>query len=188
MTNIFAVAAQLQDFFERKQWQFCIIGGVAALHWGEPRVTRDVDVSLLTGFGGEEAFIHELLNSYRPRVENALQFAIRNRVVLLEADGGIGIDVALAALPFEQSAVSRARLQEVAPGVRLKICTPEDLIVFKAFAGRPVDWRDVEGVIARAGRSTLDWKYIEQQLTPLAQAKEEPELLRQLRDIRDRSA
>jgi len=31
---------------------------------------------------------------------------------------------------------------------------------------------------------TLDWRYIEEQLTPLAEAKEEPEILLQLARVR----
>lgn len=37
--------------------QFCFIGGLALLRWGEPRTTRDTNLTLLTGFGGEERFI-----------------------------------------------------------------------------------------------------------------------------------
>ena len=29
--------------------------------WAEPRVTRDVDLSLITGFGGEIGFIETIL-------------------------------------------------------------------------------------------------------------------------------
>jgi hypothetical protein len=46
----------------------------------------------------------------------------------------------------------------------------------EAFASRPKDWMDVDGVIVRqAGR--LDWSYVERQLAPLAALKEEPELM-----------
>lgn len=184
MTDLFSVALELQKLFERHRWPFCIIGGVAALHWGEPRVTRDVDVTLLTGFGNEEPFVTELLSHYKPRISGARDFALQNRVLLVQAAGGIGIDIALAALPFEESAVNRARNVQITDTTSLRLCTPEDLIVFKAFAARDLDWRDIQGVIARQGSDSLDWKYIERQLMPLAEAKEQPELLEKLRSLR----
>ena len=61
----------------------------------------------------------------------------------------------------------------------LRTCSAEDLIVLKAFADRPKDWVDLDGVIIRqAGR--IDWTYVHAQLAPLAELKEAPEILRRL--------
>jgi hypothetical protein len=49
----------------------------------------------------------------------------------------------------------------------------------KAFASRPRDWIDVEGIIVRQ-TGKLDWTYIDQQLRPLAELKEAPEILSEL--------
>ncbi len=76
--------------------------------WGEPRLTRDLDLSLLTGFGEEEPYISRLLEKFEPRIPDAMQFALTRRVLLLEAESGTGIDVALAALPFEERVMKRA--------------------------------------------------------------------------------
>lgn len=96
------------------------------------------------------------------------------------------MDIALGALPFEELAVSRARDVELSPNCALRLCTAEDLIVFKIFAGRPLDWRDVEMTIVRQGDAGLDWGYIEKQLRPLAELKEQPELLSELQALRER--
>ncbi|MCU0875772.1 MAG: hypothetical protein MUE50_25850 [Pirellulaceae bacterium] len=61
MNEVIRAAAEIQAFCESRSWRFCLIGGLAVLRWGEPRETIDVDVTLLTGFGGEAAFIEELL-------------------------------------------------------------------------------------------------------------------------------
>jgi hypothetical protein len=53
------------------------------------------------------------------------------------------------------------------------------LIVLKAFAGRGQDWADIERVIVRQ-TGKLDWHYIHEQLRPLAELKEAPEILDQL--------
>jgi hypothetical protein len=76
----------------------------------------------------------------------------------------------------EAEVVERASAFDFPPRVALRTCSAEDLIVLKAFASRPKDWMDVDGVIVRqAGR--LDWSYVERQLAPLAALKEEPELM-----------
>ena len=54
MTEVIRAAADLQTFCEAHGWRFCLIGGLALQRWGEPRETVDVDLTLLTGFGGEE--------------------------------------------------------------------------------------------------------------------------------------
>jgi hypothetical protein len=51
--ELFREAQVLQQFLVGRGWGFCFIGGVALQHWGEPRVTRDLDLTVFTGFGGE---------------------------------------------------------------------------------------------------------------------------------------
>ena len=71
-------------------------------------------------------------------------------------------------------------------GRALRLCTAEDLIVFKTFAARSQDWRDVEMTIVRQGDDALDWNYIHAQLRPLLELKEAPELFDQLETLRAR--
>jgi hypothetical protein len=47
LARVLAAAEEIQGFLQKHNWRFCIIGGVAIQRWGEPRMTRDVD--LLTG-------------------------------------------------------------------------------------------------------------------------------------------
>lgn len=184
MIELIRAAHDLQTFCETEGWRFCIIGGLAVQRWGEPRETVDVDLTLLTGFGGEEPFIRTLLRQYPGRVDDPAEFARVNRVLLLRAPSGVGIDIALGALPFEESVVSRSSLFSFPGGVRLRTCSAEDLIVLKAFASRPRDWIDIEGIIVRqAGK--LDWTYIGGQLRPLAELKEAPEILSELSKRRE---
>lgn len=176
MKTLFQAAAELQTFLEKDNCKFCFIGGIALQRWGEPRVTVDVDVTLLTGFGGEARFIQTLLKAYQSRIPDAAAFALENRVLLLKSPAGIALDIALAALPFEEEAVSRATRFEFLPGLSLLTCSAEDLVIMKAFANRPRDWADLKTVIdRRAGE--LDRSYILQRLTPLAEIKSAPEIL-----------
>ena len=179
MIELIRVAADLQTFCEARHWRFCFIGGLALQRWGEPRETVDVDVTLVTGFGGEEPFITALLDRYDGRIQDAAAFARANRVLLLRAASGVGIDVALGGLPFEESIVERASLFPFPGDVPLRTCSAEDLVVLKAFAARGRDWVDIEGIIVRQ-TGALDWDYIDEQLAPLAALKEAPEILTEL--------
>jgi hypothetical protein len=181
--EVYRAADTLQKHCESEHWRFCLIGGLALQRWGEPRETIDVDVTLLTGFGSEEPFIRKILSWYEPRVPDPVGFALRNRVVLVQAPSGVGIDIALGGLPFEESAVERSTLYEFAPGISLRTASAEDLIVMKAFASRAKDWVDVEGIaIRQAGK--LDWAHVRGHLTPLAELKGEPEILDRLAVVR----
>jgi hypothetical protein len=174
-----SAAVAVQEFCLKRGWPFAFIGGVAVQRWGEPRVTQDVDLTVFVGFGGEEDPIKTMLAAFPGRIPNGAAFALKYRVLLLQSVEGIPIDVALGAFPFEELVTRRATFEEYLPGIRLKVCTAEDLIVFKAFAARSRDWLDVETIITRqTGR--LDWIYIRRQLRPLAELKEAPELLDQL--------
>ncbi len=118
------------------------------------------------------------------RLADARDFALRNRVLLLRAASGVGIDVALAWIPFEERVVNRSTLYEYQQGVSLRTCSADDLIVMKAFAGRGKDWVDVENVIVRQS-GKLDWESIFQEIDVLAEAKGEPEIVTELRKRRE---
>jgi hypothetical protein len=92
--------------------------------------------------------------------------------------------VLLGGLPYEENLVNRATPFAFSPGLEIRACSAEDLIVMKLFASRPLDIRDAEGVAIR-NRGHLDWHYIEEQLQPLAEVKQEPEILITLARLRE---
>ena len=123
MIDLLDAAREMQDFCDKQGWRSCFIGGIAVERWGQARVTRDADLTLLTGFGQEASFIEALLAHYTARNSNPAQFALRSRVLLLNSPSGIGIDVSLGALPFEHLVVHRATPFEFAPGIELRTCS-----------------------------------------------------------------
>jgi len=183
VNEVIRAAAELQSVCESQGWRFCFIGGLAVQRWGEPRETIDVDLTLLTGFGNEERFIQILLQHFEGRIPDAAQFARDRRVLLLRSKKGVGLDIALGALPFEELIVQRSSIFLYPVETALRTCSAEDLIVLKAFAGRGQDWVDVERIIIRQ-TGNLDWEYIRAQLRPLAELKHAPEILDQLEDRR----
>lgn len=181
MKDLFEVAKQVQIFLDAREWRSCVIGGVAVQRWGEPRLTRDVDVTLLTGLGDEEKYVDEILKHFASRISDAREFALTRRVMLLMSADGTGIDLALGGLPFEENAVERSSYFEFYPGMTLRTCSAEDLIVMKAFAGRDNDWGDVKSIIAR--QESLNWKLIYSELEPLCELKGAPELVTRLKTL-----
>jgi hypothetical protein len=184
LEELLLAAAGLEEMLERNRWRFCFIGGVAVQRWGNPRFTEDIDFTLLTGFGDEEKFVDELLKELNPRRPDAREFALSRRVLLAQTRAGVDVDIALGALPFEERSVARATRWEIRGGVMLTTCSSEDLLVHKAFAGRDLDWSDVEGVLIRQ-HGKLDLGQIRAELKPLLELKGAPESLDKLQRMLD---
>lgn len=180
--RLLAAALEVQQFCEHRRWKYCFIGGIAVQHWGEQRVTRDAGLTVFTGIGDEPYYVDEFLGKFKSRVEQAREFALRQRVLLLRASNGIPVDISLGALSFEDKAVSTSTLEEITPGVRLRLCTAAALVVFKAFAGRPNDWRDVEGIVLKS-RQRIDWDDVRRDLAELLELKGDNEAMTQLEAI-----
>lgn len=182
MNPLFAAALDLQHFFEARQWRFCFIGGLAVQRWGEPRLTLGVDCTLLTGFGHEAGYIDALLAAFAGRVDKPREFALSHRVLLLYGSSNVPLDIALGAMPFEERSIERASAFDIGDGRSLLTCSAEDLIVFKAFAGRERDWLDIETIIVRQ-RQALDLGVIRHELIPLLDLKEDADAEARLRRL-----
>lgn len=104
-------------------------------------------------------------------------------MLLLKSASGVGIDISLGGLPFEELVVSRATQFEYLPDISLLTCSAEDIVVLKAFADRPRDWEDISGIIVR--QESLDWDYTNSQLLPLVEVKEAPHILERLSKLKD---
>ncbi len=173
---------ELQSFLESCGYQFCFIGGIAIQRWGEPRVTDDMDVTVITSFGNEKPVIQSMLKRYQARIADALAFA---NSFASPPDSGyrrVRIDVSLGALPFEERIVQRSSSWGTPGSGTIRTCSAEDLVVLKAFASRPQDWIDVEQVIIRQGER-LNRTLIIEELTPLAELKEEPQILEHVQTL-----
>jgi len=182
---VFDAAREVQDFLRLSGSEFCFIRGVALQRWGQPRFTRDVDLTLLCQLGSEGRVIDRVLGGFAARIPGARTFALRNRVILLQSGTGVPIDVALGALPFERHCVECASDFDFGRGLHLLTCSAEDLVVLKAFAGRGQDWVDLEYVLERQ-RRTLDWRLTVDELKPLLALRETLDNLEKLQQLRSR--
>lgn len=182
LPSILEAAGEIQSVCEKSRWRFCIIGGVAVQRWGQPRLTQDVDLTILTGFGAEEEFTDLLLQAFKGRRDDARAFALRHRVLLLKTDSGVPIDVAFGALPFEERSIQRASPWNWSTGQSLLTCSAEDLIVHKVFAGRDRDWADVETILVRQF-GKIELNLARSELQPLLEFKADQGSLRRLANL-----
>lgn len=182
MNGLFQAGLEIQHFMENKDWKFCFIGGLAVIRWGESRMTQDIDLSLFTGFGNERIYIQDILKIFKSRTYDPIDFALKNRVLLVIASNDVAVDITFAGLPFESEMIERATIYDFDENCSLLTCSAEDLIVLKAFANRTRDWNDVEGIVVK-NRESLDADYIVRQLTPLCELKGAPEIIRKLEKL-----
>ena len=180
--DLIRLAVKVCRVIQRLKIPGCCIGGVALQRWGEVRQTVDVDLTVLAPLGTEGLVIDQLLTQFQPRISEARQFAMETRVLLLQSDDYLGIDVSLGAFPYEVRVIERSSHWQVSPYGRIRTCSAEDLVVLKAFANRPQDWIDIERVIIRQG-PRLDRRLILTELTPLAELKEDPGILQDLQQL-----
>ena len=142
---------------------YMVFGGQAVLLYGEPRLTRDIDVSLGVD-PSELARVIGVIQSLGLRVltEKPEEF-VRETLVLPAIDPatGIRIDFVFSLSQFERAAIERSRSIEV-DDVTVQFVSLEDLIVMKLLAGRPRDLEDVAAVL-RKNRG-FDRSHIEERL------------------------
>lgn len=174
--RLLLAAKEVLDLLDLHGHSACAIGGLAVLQWGEPRVTQDADISVLAPFGEETRVVDLLLGHLRPRGPDARTFALKNRVVLVTSTNGVPVDVGLAALPFEQEALRRAKRCQWTPEIAFRICTAEDLLIYKLAAQRPRDLLDVGGIVRLQWRH-LDIERIRIRTAELSAMLEGPDLL-----------
>lgn len=169
------VAVELAKLLEQHAIPYAIIGGLANLVWGTPRLTRDVDVTINLPDPKLGHVLQCLAPVFRARIKDAAEFALQSRVLLLEhAPSGIPVDVVLATLPYEEQAIARGRPITLSGGV-VQVCRAEDLILHKIVSDRTRDREDIRGIIKRQG-SGIERSYLDPLVHSLARELENPEV------------
>lgn len=175
MNPQWAAVWELHQFLTGLGIPYVIIGGIAVQFWGQPRLTEDVDLTIAAPLDEPERVVRAIVERFRPRTSDALEFARRTRVVLIWASNGYPVDISLALPGYEDEVMRRAVSYEIGPGQVARLCSAEDLIIHKAVADRPQDRTDVEGIVYRQ-RDALDVAYIRLWLREFAALLEKPEL------------
>jgi len=172
----------VKRLLEKTCCQWMIIGGVAASLLGRPRFTADIDAVVLI----EDKELSNLLKAathlgFKARVQDAVGFAKKNRVLLLKhRQTGINVDLSLGLLPFEKEAVKRSKRFKIA-NITFNLPTPEDLIIFKAVAHRPIDIDDIREIVKIHAK--VNRMYIKKIVKEFARALEMPEIWEDIESI-----
>jgi len=175
LTPLFEPLAALQRLLNQFDNQGVIIGGIAASLLGQPRFTADLDAVILLSTEDLPKLIEiAAREGMIVRIDGAEAFARKNRVLLLQHEiSGIKVDISLGILPFEAEMVERGKEFSVA-GLRLRLPTPEDLIIMKAVAHRPKDLADIQAIAT--SHPNLDKERIRSWVEQFGEALDLPDL------------
>ncbi len=186
-----SLLAKISLGLERRGITYMVVGGQAVLIHGEPRLTRDVDITL--GAGPDQ--VGEVLDmvgswGWHVLVDNPVDFVQRTMVLpCLEPESGFRVDFIFSFTPYEREALKRA-IRVNLNGTDVRFASVEDLIIHKIFAGRPRDLEDVRGILLK--NTNLDLTYLREWLKEFDRSMGETfsdrfeELYRRIGDARER--
>jgi hypothetical protein len=167
-----SLAAQLHRLFETLEIPYFITGGLAAIAWGEPRTTRDVDMVLAVQPGsiGPLVAALEAGGFYVPGVEDVASGRLRmlqitHMATISRADLIIAGEEDLALF-------DRRRSLSFSGSGALYFASPEDVVLNKLRWGQgsrsEKQWRDVLGILKT--QVNLDWAYLQAQAVTMGVA------------------
>lgn len=173
--------------FDRLTVQYFVTGSVAAMSYGEPRFTNDVDIVADL----HEAEIDEFCQSF-PAPEyylsiDAVREAVRHRrqFNLVNITGGVKADVILPKnTEFDRSRMSRRKMLPVGATGEALFASPEDVILKKLQyyqdGNSEKHLRDIASILKTCG-FPIDWEYIEEWVPNLGVSETWELMLRRLR-------
>lgn len=133
--------------------QWYVFGAQAALVWGRPRLTTDVDVTVRCSVSTDDLVRALEAHGFSRGIDATDAFIRATRVVPLEhRASALALDVVLAGPGLEDIFLERVVPLDMA-GTVVPFISPEDLIVTKLLAGREKDIDDIRGVLSARGHS-----------------------------------
>ena len=176
------VIAKIASALNAQKIPYMIIGGQAVLLYGEPRLTRDIDITLGIGVDSAATLVKTAKKIGLKPLPSDTQDFIRKTWVLPCEDkkSKIRVDFIFSFTPYERQAIERAKFVKLGR-VRVKFASLEDVIIHKIFAGRPRDIEDIESMLAKNKR--VDISYIKKRLKEFDVAAPERRLLKTFGNI-----
>lgn len=143
----------------KKEIPYMVIGGQAVLVYGEPRLTKDIDITLGLGLDGLhkiKGIVEKLKLKYL--IADAEEFVQKTMVLpVINEKSGIRVDFIFSFSPYERQAIERAN--DIKMGnTDVKFAALEDVVIHKIIAARARDLEDVKSVLLK--NPDFDAKYI----------------------------
>lgn len=174
MNPLESTLSALAAILDQNEIPYMVIGGMANACWGEPRATIDIDVTVWVTEAARNDVITLLQKHFRSRTAEAEQFVQKTRVLPLMSDSGVPIDIIFGLLPYEEEAINRAVIREIA-GTPVRVCTAEDMILHKIISTREQDLKDARRIIQHQN-GRLDLDYLEPRIRDISDGIERPEI------------
>ncbi len=183
MDSLVRSIRRLQQRLREADIPSIVIGGVAVALWGEPRVTRDVDLKILLGRDEADRLLAVLRTDYTPLLPDPQRALTEQAVLFVQDSAETRLDLLLADTPYDVQAIRRGHSVEVEPGATICVCSPEDLIIYKLVATRLRDREDTASVVRRQG-DKLDDQYVLHWLRQFEQALNDSTLVAEYTRLR----
>ena len=150
---------KIVKFLNKGDYNYIIIGGIAASTIGEPRITADVDVDIVINKEDVPDFLGKAAKAgFDVPVKKCLKSAEQVGAFQISF-GNYHIDFIIASTDLEVQACKRHKSIQL-HGVKAFFPTAEDLILMKIIPGREKDLLDAKGVVIR-NEGKLDIRYLE---------------------------
>ena len=176
------ILARLSATLNESNLPYMIIGGQAVLLYGEPRLTRDIDITLGVGIDHLDALLQTIKRIPLKALPEDVAAFVKQTMVLPATDEstGIRVDFIFSFTPYESQAINRANHISIL-GQDVSFASVEDLIIHKIFAGRPRDVEDVRIILLK--NQVIDTRYIENWLMEFDAAADEKTFLSAFRSL-----
>lgn len=136
-----------------------VIGGQAVLVHGRPRFTGDINITLGVDVDALPR-IQQITEKLRlsQRRKDVEELARQTNVFpVVEKETNIKVDFIFSFSSYEKVAIQRAQPIKVGR-TKAQFATPEDVIIQKIVAGRPVDIADAKSILA--AQPSIDKEYV----------------------------
>jgi hypothetical protein len=141
--------AAIAKALDAESLPYMVIGGQAVLLHGEPRLTKDIDVTLAAGLERLDAVLRAASAAGLDPLVDPKEFTQTTMVLpCKDTVSRIRVDFIFSFSRYEKHAVSRAKLVLLA-GTNVRFASAEDLIVHKILAGRPRDLEDIRSILLK---------------------------------------
>lgn len=157
---------------DRQRIPYMVIGGQAVLLHGEPRMTRDIDITIGITTDELDQMLYLIEGIQLKPLVDPRDFTLQTMVLpCQDLETRIRVDFIFSFSTYERQAMERTRTVNM-EGVGVNFVSAEDLVIHKIFSGRPRDLEDVKTILIK--NPEIDNRYIRHWLNELAEATDEP--------------